>query len=93
MHTHRTVIYLRDGIAWVAEIEGGRARISPLTAWLSAHPGRGAVRSLALGPNPAGRPVAPRVLRAGALAATLLGRLLGRRIPAEARPGSGLAAR
>lgn len=80
MNTNRTAIYLHDGRAWVAELKDGQARLSSLSAWLSAHPGRGALRSLALEPLP---PAAPRARapwsgRARGLA-SLLGRLLGRR--------------
>jgi hypothetical protein len=85
MNTNRTAIFLHDGRAWVAELKDGQARVSSLSAWLSAHPGRGALRSLALEPLP---PPAPRVsapwsgLARGGLA-SLLGRLLGRRASAE----------
>lgn len=48
MNANRILIYLHDGRAWVAELKDGRARVSSLVAWLSAHPGRGALRSLAL---------------------------------------------
>ncbi len=81
MKTNRTAIYLHDGRAWVAELKDGQARVSSLSAWLSAHPGRGALRSLALEPL---SPPAPRVRgsrsgRARGGLASLLGRLLGRR--------------
>jgi hypothetical protein len=80
MNTNRTVIYLHDGRAWVAELKDGRARVSSLVAWLSAHPGRGALRSLALDPL---APAAPRARalwsgRARGGLASLLGRVLGR---------------
>jgi hypothetical protein len=87
MNTNRTAIYLRDGRAWVAELKDGRARVSSLTAWLSAHPGRTAL-SLALEPlRCAPQVCAPcsRQARGGALAA-LLGRLLGRRTSSRVHP-------
>lgn len=52
MEANRTLIYLHDGRAWVAELKDGRARVWSMSAWLSAHPGRAAVRSLALDPLP-----------------------------------------
>ncbi len=81
MNTNRTAIYLHDGRAWVAELKDGRARVSSLVAWLSAHPGRGALRSLASEPLPlrAPRARAPWLGRARCGLAPLLGRLLGRR--------------
>ena len=81
MNTNRTAIYLHDGRAWVAELKDGRARVSSLSAWLSAHPGRGALRSLALEPLPTSAPRArvPWSGRARGGLSSLLGRLLGRR--------------
>jgi len=81
MDANRTVIYLHDGRAWVAELKDGRARVWSLSAWLSAHPGRAAVRSLAFEPLPprAPRARAPWSGRARSGLASLVGRLLGRR--------------
>ena len=81
MNTNRTAIFLHDGRAWVAELTDAQARVSSLSAWLSAHPGRGALRSLALEPLP---PPAPRVRarwsgRANGGLVWQLGRLFGRR--------------
>ena len=52
MNTKRTLIYLKDGRAWVAELQNGRARVSSLVAWLSAHPGRSALSALVAEPPP-----------------------------------------
>ena len=79
MNANRTTIYLHDGRAWVAELKDGRAQVSSLVAWLSAHPGRHAQR-IALEPLP------PRAAPANASSgpargalASLVGRVLGRR--------------
>jgi hypothetical protein len=80
MDANRT-IYLHDGRAWVAELKNGRARVWSLSAWLSAHPGRAAVRSLAFEPLPQRAPRA-RALGSGQARSgldSLVGRLLGRR--------------
>ncbi len=91
METNRTTIYFHDGRAWVAELKDGRARVSSLVAWLSAHPGRGAVRSLALEPlaPPAPRARAPWLSRARAALASALGRLLARRASSDPHPDAG----
>jgi hypothetical protein len=88
MNMNRTIVFLHDGRACVAELKDGRARVSSLVTWLSAHPGRGALRSLALEPLP---PPAPRAharrsgrVRAGL--ASVLGRLLGRRASRDPHP-------
>jgi hypothetical protein len=57
------LIHLRDGRAWVATMEGGRAKLSPMSAWLAVDPGGGrALRSLAVAALAAavGREVARR---------------------------------
>ena len=91
MGTNGTFIFLHDGRAWVAELKGGRARVSSLVAWLSAHPGRAALRSLALEPlAPAAPPArAPGSGRARGGMASLLGRLLGRRASPHPHPNAG----
>jgi hypothetical protein len=75
MNANRMVVYLHDGRAWVAELKDGRARVSSLVAWLSAHPGRGAVRSLALEPAaaPRARAPSPRPARGGRISVLLQG--------------------
>ena len=80
MDANRT-IYLHDGRAWVAELKDGRARVWSLSAWLSAHPGRAAVRAPAFEPQPQreARARAPGSGRARRGLASLVGRLLGRR--------------
>jgi hypothetical protein len=80
MNTNRTAIYLHEGRAWVAELKEGRAQVSSLSAWLSAHPGRCALRALAIGPQPppAPRRRVPRSVAARGGLASLLGRLLRR---------------
>jgi hypothetical protein len=85
MNTNRTAIYLHAGRAWVAELKDGRARVWSLSAWLSAHPGRGALRSLARGTQP---PPAPRAGgawsgRARRGLASLIGHLLGTGAPPD----------
>jgi hypothetical protein len=85
----RIVIYLHDGRAWVAELKDGRARVSSLVAWLSAHPGRGAVRSLAFEPLPPPVPRAPWSGRARGGLASVLGRLLGGRASSDPSPDAG----
>lgn len=93
MNANRTVIYLQDGRAWVAELKDGRARVWSLVAWLSAHPGRAAARSLALEPLAAPIARAPssgpaRAARGGLMA--LLGRVLGRRASPDPRRNAAL---
>jgi hypothetical protein len=90
VNTNRTLFYLHDGRAWVAELKDGRARVSSLVAWLSAHPGRGALRSLSL------EPLAPstatersswsRQARSGV--ASLIRRLRGARTLSDPNPGT-----
>ncbi len=91
MNTNRTLIYLHDGRAWVAELKDGRARVSSLVTWLSAHPGRGALRSLTLEPlaptAPAARAPWSGRIRGGM--ASLLGRLLGKRASPHPHPNAG----
>ena len=91
MNASRTIIYLHDGRAWVAELKDGRARVSSLVAWLSAHPGRGGLRSLTLEPLvPASPPArAPWSGRDRGGMASLLGRLLGRRASPHPQPNAG----
>jgi hypothetical protein len=83
MSTNRTVIYLDEGRAWVAELKEGRARVSSLVAWLTAHPGRSALPSLTL------EPLAPSAPRGRA---TWPGRALGRMAPLMRRLLGGRAA-
>ena len=63
-------------------MKNGRARVSSLTEWLSAHPGRAAVRSLALETLPPPEPAVhvSRSNRARGALSSLLGRALGRRV-------------
>lgn len=80
MNANRTVIYLHDGRAWVAELKDGRAQVSSLVAWLCAHPGRRAQRialEQSLPPRAAPANASSGPVR-GALAA-LVGSVLGRR--------------
>lgn len=80
MNANRTTIYLHNGRPWIAELKDGRAQVSSLVAWLSAHPGRHAQR-IALEPLPprAGLANASSSPARGALA-SLVGRALGRRV-------------
>ncbi len=91
MDMNRTTIYFHDGRAWVAELKGGRARVSSLSAWLTAHPGRGALRSLALElePPPAPRARFPSSGRTRSGLASLFARLLGRRVSPDPHPDAG----
>jgi hypothetical protein len=87
---NRTVVFLHEGRACVAELKDGRARVSSLVAWLSAHPGRGALRSLALEPLPPSLPRASarRSGRVRAGLGSMLGRLLGGRASPDPQSGA-----
>jgi hypothetical protein len=76
-------IRLRDGRAWVEEREGGRVKLSPLTAWLGAYRGAG-LRSAA---------VASLAAELGGELRRLARRLFGgRAIPAPRPDGAGTPA-